>query len=59
MAALQTSRNAHNLAWLLRFRIGLRLAIRRDPRLWNHFYPSGGMPIGGRRDENRRTDDGR
>jgi len=38
MAALQTSRNAHILAWLLRFRIGLRLALRGDPRLWNHFY---------------------
>jgi len=37
MAALQTSRNAHNLPWLLRFRIGLRLALGRDPRLWNHF----------------------
>jgi hypothetical protein len=21
----------------LRLRIGLRLALRRDPRLWNHF----------------------
>jgi len=26
MAALQTSRNAHNLPWLLRFRIGLFFA---------------------------------
>jgi len=33
MAALQASRNAHNLSWLLRFRIGLRLALGRDPRL--------------------------
>jgi hypothetical protein len=33
MAALQTSRNARIPAWLLRFRIGLRLALRRDPRL--------------------------
>jgi len=32
MAALQASRNAHNLLWLLRFRIALRLALRRDPR---------------------------
>jgi hypothetical protein len=30
---LQASRNAHNLPWLLRFRIGLRLALRGDPRL--------------------------
>jgi len=30
---LQASRNAHNLPWLLRFRIGLRLALGRDPRL--------------------------
>jgi len=22
---------------MLRFRIGLRLALGRDPRLWNHF----------------------
>jgi hypothetical protein len=29
---LQASRNAHNLPWLLRFRTGLRLALRRDPR---------------------------
>jgi hypothetical protein len=30
---LQASRNAHNLTWLLRFRIGLRLALGHDPRL--------------------------
>jgi len=33
MAALQASRNAHNLPRLLRVRIGLRLAFERDPRL--------------------------
>jgi hypothetical protein len=33
MAALQTSRNAHILACMLRFRIGLRLALKCDPRL--------------------------
>jgi hypothetical protein len=38
MAALQASRNAHNLPWVLRFRIGLRLALERDPRFRNHFY---------------------
>jgi len=32
MAVLQAARNVHNLPWLLRFRIGLRLALRRDPR---------------------------
>jgi len=35
---LQASRNAHILTWLLRFRIGLRFALGRDPRLSNHFY---------------------
>jgi hypothetical protein len=30
---LQASRNDHMLPWLPRFRIGLRLAIRRGPRL--------------------------
>jgi len=33
MAALQASRNAHNLPLLLRVRIGLRLALDRDPKL--------------------------
>jgi len=33
MAVLQTSRNAHILPWLLRFRIALRLALKGDPRL--------------------------
>jgi hypothetical protein len=33
MEALQAYRNAHNLPRLLRFRIGLRLAIGRDPRM--------------------------
>jgi hypothetical protein len=33
LAALQASRNAHILAWLLRFRIGLRLALGRGPGL--------------------------
>jgi len=37
MAVSQASRTAHILPWLLRFRIGLRLALRRDPRLLNHF----------------------
>jgi hypothetical protein len=38
MAALQASRNANILTCMLRFRIGLRLALGRDPRLLNHFY---------------------
>jgi hypothetical protein len=32
MEALQASRNAHILPWLLRLRIGLRLALGRYPK---------------------------
>jgi len=37
MAAFQTVRNAHILPCMLRFRISLRLAVKRDRWLLNQF----------------------